>query len=206
MPDDPIESLEWNLWSDSLQGLLRQHAAGLSLESCLRLAYHLAVLAPSPFSQIVDAGCDETGAARHDEMADAVERHLLGQRGDRGQAQRRRGPGVQLHPGRGSGQRAGIEAAHGDRRSAAGRAIEHRPAMCDSRAPGHPLEQLDRTRILNLVARPIDEGVVDIVIRHGGADGVHVRHDRRQGRLSGRARIRRLYVRKRSYSVSGSVA
>jgi len=59
MPDDPIESLEWNLWSDSLQGLLRQHAAGLSLESCLRLAYHLAVLAPSPFSQIVDAGCDE---------------------------------------------------------------------------------------------------------------------------------------------------
>jgi hypothetical protein len=59
MPGDPIESLEWNLWCDSLQGLLRQYARGAPLESYLRLAYHLAVLAPSPASQLVRVRCDE---------------------------------------------------------------------------------------------------------------------------------------------------
>jgi hypothetical protein len=59
MPGDPIESLEWNLWCDSLEGLLRQYARGLPLEPYLRLAYHLAALAPSPFSQIVRFRCDE---------------------------------------------------------------------------------------------------------------------------------------------------
>jgi hypothetical protein len=59
MPGDPIEPLEWNLWCDSLRGLLRQHSAGLPLEACLRLAYHLAALAPSPFSQVVRTRCDE---------------------------------------------------------------------------------------------------------------------------------------------------
>ena len=58
-------------------------------------------------------------------------------------------------------------------------------AMRDTRPRRHAFEQLHRARILDLVARPIDKGVVDIVIRHGGADGVDMRKDWRQGRLSG---------------------
>lgn len=59
MPIDPIEPLEWSLWCDSLERLARHHARGGPFESCLRLAYHLAILAPPPFTQIVRVQLDE---------------------------------------------------------------------------------------------------------------------------------------------------
>ncbi len=58
-PGDPIEPLEWTLWRDSLARLSRQHDRGAPLETSLRLASYLAILAPSPFAQIVRARCDE---------------------------------------------------------------------------------------------------------------------------------------------------
>jgi hypothetical protein len=55
--------------------------------------------------------------------------------------------------------------------------------MVDPRSRRHPLEQAPFTRVRNLVDRPIDEGMMDVVVGSGAgnrADGDlrwRVRHD-----------------------------
>lgn len=80
MPIDPIEPLEWKLWCDSLERLAQHHARGAPLKPCLRLAYHLAMLAPPPFSQIIRVPLDEQQFEEliDEEDYDAAVRGLLG--------------------------------------------------------------------------------------------------------------------------------
>ena len=136
---------------------------------------------------LVDAGGDEAGTARHHEMRDPVERSLRAQRLDRGDAQDWRRLGIQPHPlGRTWGQVTCVKAAGIDRRSAIGAARQNRPAMPDRRAPRHPIEHARRPRIGQPRSRPADKGLVNVVIGNSGADRGDMGSSR-QSELSGGA-------------------
>ncbi len=124
---------------------------------------------------LVDAGRDEAGAARDDEMGDAVERRLRREIGDRRQRQLRRRLGIDFHP------RAGRLAARD------GRSRPARPASRPSGVGGSTDQRRsipDRSAILRNKARlarigdarlgPIDECAVHLMRRDGGSDGVDV--------------------------------
>ncbi len=123
---------------------------------------------------LVDPGRDEAGAARDDEMGDAVERDLLAQPLDRAQRQLRRLFGIALHPRRGRRHRLVIEAARLVVRAAARRRLKHRPAMVDPGALGHAHEQFAQPRILDLALGPVDEEPVHVMLGNDAGDGVDI--------------------------------
>jgi len=123
---------------------------------------------------LVDAGRDEAGAARDDEMSDAVERNLLPQPLDRAERQLGRLVRVTLHPLRGERHAGMIEAAFPIVRLVSRRRLEHRPAMLDPRPLGHAHEQFAQPRILDLALGPVDEEVVDVVRGNDSRHGVDV--------------------------------
>ncbi|PAV92826.1 hypothetical protein WR25_07700 [Diploscapter pachys] len=148
---------------------------------------------------LVDPRRDEAGAARDDQMGDAVQLHARRQIVDRGEGQRRCSLGIHRHPRRRTGQRVRIEAARIDR-AVPSAPRQDRPTMRDTGARGHAIEQRGMAR-LDLGLGPADEGIVDIVRGHGRTDGAQAgvrgerhrgpSHVRRNGERQARTRRRR---------------
>ena len=69
---------------------------------------------------------------------------------------------------------ARVESAGRDRGSAIRRGRQHRPTMRDPRTRHHPPEQFRQPRVGDLWRRPINEGMMGVMPRHGGADGIEI--------------------------------
>ncbi len=125
-------------------------------------------------NDLVDPGRDKAGAARHHEMSDVLDPDLRPQGVDRRDPEHRRCFAVDPHPRACSGQRVCIESTRGDRRPAVRSLRQHRPAVGDAAAPGHPVEQRAWPVAANLVARPADKSRVDVVRGDCGPDSIDV--------------------------------
>ena len=121
---------------------------------------------------LVDAGRDEAGAARDDEMGDALDRNLFLEIGDGGEGELRRRLGINLHARASRRQPGMIEAARRDGRAALRRRRQHRPALLDPGALRHAPEQGSAARVGDPRLGPTDESAVHLVRGHGGPDGV----------------------------------
>jgi len=64
--------------------------------------------------------------------------------------------------------------------------------MLDARSCRHPRKQFRGARIRNPALRPIDKGVVDIMVGNGRADRVQMSKNLRQDRLSADAKKARV--------------
>ena len=129
--------------------------------------------AKRPGENLIDARRDEAGAAGHHQMGDL--RRVGIERPHRVERESGGGSAVDPHPGGRAGQRrAIIEAARTDRGTAARRFRQHRPAMLDPGALDHPAEQTPLARIIDAGRRPVDEGRMDVLVRHRRPDRVQI--------------------------------
>jgi hypothetical protein len=122
---------------------------------------------------LIDSRRDEAGAARDDQMSDRLGREGVAQRRDSFHRQHGRRFGVQRHARRCGRQWIGcVEAAGLDRRSAAWRTREHRPAMRDARPRGHARKDCADALVGQSRRCPVDKRCMDFVPRHRGGEGV----------------------------------
>ena len=126
-----------------------------------------------PREDLVDPRRNEARAARDDDMRHARCVERIAQVRDRLHRQRGGVCRVSSHTCGGRRQAGDIvEPARGDGRSALARRGQHRPAVRDSRSRRHAGEQRADAIAGQARGRPVDEGLVDVMIRNGGGKGI----------------------------------
>ena len=127
----------------------------------------------SPREDLVDAGGNEAGAARDDQMCDARRIERIAEARDRLHREVGRMFGIGGHTDR-CGRQAGnvVETACRDRRPARSGGRQHRPTMVDPRPRRHPDKDRAHTLVAQPRRRPFDKGLMDVMPRNRGGEGV----------------------------------